>query len=80
MVEGRHSRFQRTAAAIEALRAAGVGTAPIRRAFVALRTSQNRDGGFALTNGREPDAQSTARAIQALIGAGQEPASRRFAT
>ena len=67
-----------TAAAIEALRAAGVGAAPIRRALVALRTFQNRDGGFALTKGRESDAQSTAWAIQALISAGQKPGKPPF--
>jgi hypothetical protein len=67
-----------TAAAIEALRAAGAGTASIRRALVALRTFQNRDGGFALTNGRESDAQSTAWAIQALISAGQKPGKPPF--
>ncbi len=42
-----------TAAAIQALRAPGVAGAPIRRAVVALRAFQNRDGGFALTKGRE---------------------------
>jgi hypothetical protein len=67
-----------TAAAIEALRAAGVGGAPVRRALVALRAFQNGDGGFALTKGRESDAQSTAWAIQALIGAGQKPGKPPF--
>ena len=69
-----------TAAAIEALRASGVGSgsAPVRRALVALRTFQNRDGGFALTKGRESDAQSTAWAIQALISAGQKPGKPPF--
>jgi Prenyltransferase and squalene oxidase repeat len=67
-----------TAAAIEALRAAGVGGAPVRRALVALRTFQNRDGGFALTKGRESDAQSTAWAIQALLAAGASPGPPAF--
>jgi iron complex transport system substrate-binding protein len=67
-----------TAAAIQALRAAGVGGAPVRRAVVALRTFQNRDGGFGLTKGRESDAQSTAWAIQALISAGQRPGKAPF--
>ena len=67
-----------TAAAIEALRAAGVGGAPVRRAIVALRTFQNRDGGFALTKGRESDAQSTAWAIQALLSAGLKPGKPPF--
>ncbi|MGB2875278.1 MAG: prenyltransferase/squalene oxidase repeat-containing protein [Gaiellaceae bacterium] len=58
-----------TAAAIEALRAAGVGGAPIRRAVRYLRRLQNRDGGFELTPGRGSDAQSTAWAVQALASA-----------
>ena len=40
-----------TAAAIQALRAAGVGGAPIRRAVAALRAFQNRDGGFCADEG-----------------------------
>jgi len=60
-----------TAAAIQALRAAGIGGAPLRRGVVALRSFQNRDGGFGLTKGRASDAQSTAWAIQALIAAGE---------
>lgn len=60
-----------TAAAIQALRAAGVGGAPVRRGIAALRTFQNRDGGFGLVQGRASDAQSTAWAIQALIAAGE---------
>ena len=58
-----------TAAAIQALRAAGVGGGgAVARAVKALRAFQNRDGGFSLTKGRESDAQSTAWAIQALLG------------
>ena len=60
-----------TAAAIQALRAAGIGGAAVRRGVVALRSFQNRDGGFGLTKGRASDAQSTAWAIQALIAAGE---------
>ena len=69
-----------TAAAIQALRAAGArpGTASIRRAVVALRGFQNRDGGFSLTKGRESDAQSTAWAIQGLISAGEKPGKAPF--
>jgi hypothetical protein len=59
-----------TAAAIQALRAAGVRGAPIRRGLAYLRRLQNRDGGFALTPGRTSDAQSTAWAIQAFLAAG----------
>lgn len=67
-----------TAAAIQALRAAGVTGAPIRRAAAFLRTFQNRDGGFALAKGRDSDAQSTAWAIQGLIAAGQRPGAAAF--
>ena len=69
-----------TAAAIQALRAAGLGAgnASIRRAVVALRAFQTRDGGFSLTKGREPDAQSTAWAIQALISVGEKPGKAPF--
>jgi len=59
-----------TAAAVQALRAAGVTGAPIRRALDYLRKARNRDGGFALVSGRESDAQSTAWAIQAFLAAG----------
>ena len=45
----------------------------VRRALVALASFRNKDGGYALTKGRESDAQSTAWAIQALISAGQQP-------
>jgi hypothetical protein len=67
-----------TAAAIQALRSAGVGGASIRRAVAALRSFQNRDGGFSLTKGRESDAQSTAWAIQALLSAGERPGKAPF--
>ncbi len=62
-----------TAAAIQALRAAGVGGAPIRRGLRFLRALQNRDGGFELSEGRGSDAQSTAWAVQALLAAGERP-------
>jgi Prenyltransferase and squalene oxidase repeat len=58
-----------TAAAIEALRAAGVRGAPIRRGLAYLRRLQNRDGGFELSRGRGSDSQSTAWAIQAFVAA-----------
>lgn len=58
-----------TAAAIEALRSAGVRGAPIRRGLGYLRRLQSRDGGFELTPGRGSDAQSTAWAIQAFVAA-----------
>ena len=68
-----------TAAAIQALRAAGVRGKPIQRAVVFLRRHQNRDGGFELTLDRGSDAPSTAWAIQALLAAGAEPGAAAFA-
>ena len=62
-----------TAAAIEALYAAGVKGRPVARALVVLRGFRNRDGGYGLTRGRESDTQSTAWAIQALIAARVKP-------
>ncbi len=64
-----------TAAALEALRAAGVDGTSIVRGLAALRTFRNRDGGYALTKGRDSDAQSTAWAIQALFACGKRPAA-----
>jgi prenyltransferase beta subunit len=58
-----------TAAAVQALRAAGVSGAPVRRALGYLRSVRGMDGGFALTRGRESDAQSTAWVIQAFVAA-----------
>lgn len=70
-----------TAAAIQALRAAGVraGSRTIRRGVRYLRRLQNGNGGFELTAGRGSDAQSTAWAIQALIAAKRKPGSAAFA-
>jgi hypothetical protein len=64
-----------TAAAVQALRAAGVApkSLAIRRALRYLRRAQRQDGGFQLTPGRAADAQSTAWAIQAFIAAGKDP-------
>ena len=53
-----------TAAALEALRVAGVHGRPVTRAVRFLRSFQRPDGGFELTHGRGSDAQSTAWAIQ----------------
>jgi hypothetical protein len=58
-----------TAAAIQALRAAGVTGAPVRRGLAYLGRLRNRDGGFELTPGRGSDAQSTAWAVQAFVAA-----------
>jgi hypothetical protein len=64
-----------TAAAIEALRAAGVpaGSRSIQRALRFLRRLQRQDGGFSLVPGHAADTQSTAWAIQAFLAAGKEP-------
>ena len=66
-----------TAAAIEALRAAGVSarSRSVRRGLQFLVRLQNADGGFALVPGRRSDAQSTGWALQAFVAAGQ-PAPR----
>jgi hypothetical protein len=68
-----------TAAAIQALRAAGIRGKPIDRAVAFLRRHQNRDGGFELTLDRGSDAPSTAWAIQALLAAGRQPGAAAFA-
>jgi hypothetical protein len=70
-----------TAAAVQALRAAGVpaGARPIRRGLAYLRTLQNRDGGFELTDGAGSNAQSTAWATQAFLAAGRDPGIAAFA-
>jgi prenyltransferase/squalene oxidase-like repeat protein len=70
-----------TAAAVQALRATGVGVAanPIRRALSYLRTLQNADGGFELTEGRGSDTQSTSWAVQAFLAAGRKPGSAAYA-
>ncbi len=70
-----------TAAAIQALRAAGVGAraTAIKRGIAFLRRCQNRDGGFGVSPGTASDAQSTAWAIQALVAARVAPGNRAFA-
>ena len=67
-----------TAAALQALRAAGVGGMPIDRGVAFLRRHQNRDGGFELTLGRGSDTQSTAWAIQGLLAAASAPGAPAF--
>jgi hypothetical protein len=62
-----------TAAAIQALRAAGVRGTSIARGLAYLRRLQNRDGGFELVEGRGSDVQSTSWAIQAFLAAGARP-------
>ena len=60
-----------TAAAVQALRSAGVVGAPIRRSLRYLGRLHNPDGGFELTLGRGSDSQSTAWAVQAYLAAGR---------
>ena len=67
-----------TAAALQALRAAGVRGKPIERGVAFLRRHQNRDGGFELSEGRGSDTQSTAWAIQGLLAAGKQPGVAAF--
>jgi prenyltransferase beta subunit len=69
-----------TAAAVQALRAAGVvpRSRPITRALAYLRRLQRPDGGFPLVRGRASDAQSTAWAIQAFVAAGRQPGRAAF--
>jgi hypothetical protein len=62
-----------TAAAIQALRSAGVAGRPVERGLAYLRAQQNRDGGWGLALGRPSDAQSTGWAIQAFLAAGRRP-------
>jgi hypothetical protein len=68
-----------TAAALEALRVAGVHGRPVTRAVRYLRSFQNTDGGFELNEGRGSDSQSTAWAIQGLVAAGVTPPRNAFA-
>jgi hypothetical protein len=67
-----------TAAALQALRAAGVRGRPIDRGVAFLRRHQNRDGGFELTSGRGSDVQSTAWAIQGLLAVRRAPGAPAF--
>jgi hypothetical protein len=69
-----------TAAAVQALRAAGVGakSAAITRALAYLRALQNKDGGFELVEGRGSDVQSTAWAIQAFLASGRKPGAAAY--
>jgi prenyltransferase beta subunit len=69
-----------TAAAVQALRAAGVpaSSRAIRRALAYLRRLQGADGGWPLVPRRGSDAQSTAWAIQAFVAAGRDPGRPAF--
>jgi hypothetical protein len=67
-----------TAAAVEALAAAGVRGKPVTRALAYLRTRQRPDGGFELQPGAGSNVQSTSWAIQAFIAAGAKPPAAAF--
>jgi hypothetical protein len=67
-----------TAAAIQALRWSGVRGRPIRRGLAFIRSHTARNGGVRLVAGREPDAQSTAWAVQAYLAAGVKPPAAAF--
>ena len=69
-----------TAAAVEALRSAGVSGSAVRRGLAYLKRLQNADGGFELTAGRGSDSQSTAWALQAFVAAGRSlpPGALRY--
>jgi hypothetical protein len=69
-----------TAAAVQALRAAGIRGRPIARGLAFLRRHQRPDGGIELSRGRGSDVQSTAWAIQAFVAAGEgsPPAAMRY--
>jgi hypothetical protein len=77
-LRGGSSDSNDTAAAIEALSAAGVTGKPVARALAYLRTQQNKDGGFRLAAGRASDAQSTGFAIQAFVAAHATPPRAAF--
>lgn len=65
-----------TAAAIQALAAAGAGGGGrIGHAIAFLLGARNRDGGFPQQPGGESNAQSTAWAVQALVVAHRNPAA-----
>lgn len=67
-----------TAAAIQALRRAGVRGRPIRRGLAYIRRLTAPNGGVRLVPSREPDTQSTAWAIQAYLAAGAKPPAAAF--
>jgi hypothetical protein len=72
--KGAPSGIDDTAAALQALVAAGLKTTKAARGAVTYLTRrQNPDGGFPLQPGAGSNAQSTAWAIQALVAAGHDP-------
>jgi hypothetical protein len=67
-----------TAAAVEALAAAGVRGSVVTRALAYLRTRETKDGGFELQPGSGSNVQSTAWSIQAFLAAGAKPPPAAF--
>ena len=67
-----------TAAAVEALVAAGVRGKPVTRAIAFLRTGEGHDGGFELQAGAGSNVQSTAWSIQAFLAVGVKPPAAAF--
>ncbi|HST41234.1 MAG TPA: prenyltransferase/squalene oxidase repeat-containing protein [Conexibacter sp.] len=72
---GAGSDVDDSAAAVQALVAAGSRADTVRRALAFLRAQQNGDGGFPLLPGSTSNAQSTGWAIQAFVAAGIRPES-----
>ena len=70
---GSDSDVDDTAAAVEALAAAGAAKGVIARAVGYIERAHNGDGGFPEEPGGSSNAQSTAWAVQALIAAGATP-------
>jgi energy-coupling factor transport system substrate-specific component len=78
LAPGAQSDVDNTAAAIQALAAAGRGGSDaVGDAVGFLRSAQNSDGGFGQYEGRLSNSQSTAYAVQGLVAAGRNPARFR---
>jgi hypothetical protein len=67
-----------TAAAVEALTAAGVRGTVVARGLAYLRARETKDGGFELQPGSGSNVQSTAWSIQAFLAAGVKPPAAAF--
>jgi hypothetical protein len=67
-----------TAAAVEALAAAGVRGTVVARALAYLRRRETKDGGFELRPRSGSNVQSTAWSIQAFLAAGAKPPAAAF--
>jgi len=67
-----------TAAAVEALVAAGVHGVRVKHALAYLRARETRDGGFQQRPREESNVQTTAWAVQAFLAAGATPPAAAF--